>query len=58
MAEARDLGDGRASRRIVDRVDALADPFAVDEALVLEQRGIGEFHREASKVGAVREPSL
>ena len=45
MAEARDLGDERASRRIIDRVDALADPFAVDEALVLEQRGIGEFHQ-------------
>ena len=52
MAEARNLGDERASRRIIDPVDALADPVAVDEARVPEQRGIGEFHREASKVGA------
>ena len=46
FAEARDLGEDYAGRRIGDRTSPLADPFAVDEALAFQERGIGEFHRE------------
>src|SRR5208283_1633299 len=35
VAEARNLGDERAGRRIMDRIDPRADPFAVDKALAL-----------------------
>jgi hypothetical protein len=44
MAEARNFGDERRGRRIADRIDPLADPFAVDQAFVFEKGGIGEFH--------------
>ena len=36
IAEARDLGDQRPGRGIMDRVDPLADPRAVDQALVFQ----------------------
>src|SRR5271166_3735113 len=51
MAEARDLGDQRPGRGIMDRVDPLADPGAVDEALAFEQGGIGEFHGASLRRG-------
>jgi len=37
MAKARNLGDEFAGRRIVDRIDPRADPFAIDQAFALEQ---------------------
>ncbi len=49
MAEARDLGDQRPGRRIMDGVDPLAHPGAVDQALALQKGWIGEFHGAASE---------
>jgi hypothetical protein len=41
FAQTRHPGDPRAGRRIVDGIDALADPGAVDQALRAQQGGVG-----------------